>query len=112
MDDNDDNNVSHFKQRMSVLDPINELTKDLPKLVIEKIAIDAIYEHRRLLKTAEELHDDMREAPEEGAADDVSAATIHYTKAMIALHAHMFALSALLHVLGYTPNVPAVTNRN
>lgn len=96
-----DERTSTFEGRAIVLKPILELTRDLPRAMVEEITINAIFEHRRLLETAEELHDAL--------AQDVieqTAVRRRYTEAMIALHVQTSALSSLLNILGYMPKMP------
>lgn len=92
-------------QMQTAMRPIVELTKDLPKDVLEGIVVEAIHKHRYLRDIAE-----LRHAASCRLADgDMTSgcAPGAYVRAMIDVHAQQTVLSTLLDVLGYIPEMPA-----
>lgn len=87
----------------SILEPLIGLMRGQPQDVIESITIAEIKEHRRLLDVATSA-DAMRK--QRGADQDDHAAEQVYLSAMIAVYAQQAALSTLLDILGYIPDVP------
>jgi TraR antiactivator len=81
--------------------PIAGLMSTQPPEVVEYITKEEIRLHRRLLDEAQTLYDEMRRSNEDPAVE------LAYLSKMIALHSQQTALSALLDILGYIPDVPA-----
>lgn len=89
------------------LKPILGLIIGLKEADIKALTVDAILKHRELLTYAENLFEKLPNEIRDGRAAG-GHAHLEYIKAMIGLHAHMSALSSLLTLLGYTPDVPAL----
>jgi len=84
------------------LKPLVGLLHGLPSSLVERLTIDAIHEHRKLLEHAETL---FNELPAEVKAGKEAGSNAHvaYLEATIRMHAQMSALTTLLQILGYTP---------
>ncbi|RWJ45255.1 MAG: transcriptional regulator [Mesorhizobium sp.] len=81
------------------------LTENLPKEVLEQITIQAIQTHRLLRNAAEAKCEEWRQSLSSTVCDTLGPVGIAYLMAMIDMHAQQAALSTLLDVLGYIPDV-------
>lgn len=91
-----------------VLRPVLGLVEGLAPSQLEEITIDAIVKHRVLRDEASACHVHLEKLLSmQARPEQVSFAERCYIAAMIAMHAHQTALSTLLDVLGYIPEVPA-----
>jgi hypothetical protein len=91
-----------------VLRPVLGLVDELDPSRLEDITIDAIFKHRILRDEASVSHRHLQELRDAQArSEEVRFAERGYIAAMIAVYAHQTALSTLLDVLGYIPNVPS-----
>ncbi|RWI83833.1 MAG: transcriptional regulator [Mesorhizobium sp.] len=87
------------------LRPVIGLTEHLPKQVLEQITIQAIQTHRVLRNAAEAKCEEWRQSLSSTVCDTLGPVGIAYLTAMIDMHAQQAALSTLLEVLGYIPDV-------
>lgn len=87
----------------SGLRPIVGLAQLLPKDVLEKIVVEAIYKHRHLGNIAERHYSESRRC---AGSETMQEVRTTYIRAMIELHTQQALLSTLLEVLGYLPEVP------
>lgn len=91
-----------------VLRPVLGLVEGLDPSQLREIAIDAIVKHRSLRDEASACQTHLQKLLDAQArTEQVNFAERCYVSAMIAMHAHQSALSTLLDVLGYIPDVPA-----
>ncbi len=88
-----------------VLRPLIGLLNGQPNDVIEKIVIDEIRLHRALSAEADLLQEMVASGGPDNAANEYA-----YLSKMIAVHAQHTALSTLLDILGYIPDVPTDTS--
>ena len=86
------------------LRPVIGLTRGLPVADLETLTIGAIRTHRQLVEKADQLFQDL---PEEYKTGKASGGHQHliYIEAMIEMHAQMIAVSTLIDILGYVPEV-------
>ncbi|WP_426127861.1 transcriptional repressor TraM [Pararhizobium sp. PWRC1-1] len=90
-----------------MLRPVIGLVEGLDPSQLKEITIDAILKHRILRDEACALFLELQKLESAQARpQEVSFAERGYIAAMIAVHAHQTALSTLLDVLGYIPEVP------
>ncbi|WP_157097316.1 transcriptional repressor TraM [Aminobacter aminovorans] len=85
--------------------PVVGLTEGLTKKDLEQLTIEAIRAHRVLRDEAEALHPPYVE-DQSATCDTVGSARLAWISAMLKMHAHQAALSTLLDLLGYIPDVP------
>ena len=86
------------------LKPLIGLLDGIPATIIEIMTKDAIRDHRALVELAEARFNALPADIKAGKAAG-GEAHIAYLDATIKMHAQMSALTTLLHVLGYTPEV-------
>ncbi|MCW8060679.1 transcriptional repressor TraM [Agrobacterium tumefaciens] len=86
------------------LRPLVGLTRGLPPAELETITIDAIRTHRQLVEKADELFQALPEAYKTGK-EAGGPQHVRYIEASIEMHAQMSAVSSLISILGYIPNV-------
>ncbi|WP_307235028.1 transcriptional repressor TraM [Pararhizobium capsulatum] len=86
------------------LRPVIGLTRGLPNSDIETLTVNAIRLHRQLLEKADQLFQALPDDYKTGTATG-GAQHLEYIEAMIEMHAQMVALSTLVDLLGYIPNV-------
>jgi TraR antiactivator len=86
------------------LRPLVSLTRGLTLADLETITIDAIRTHRCLVDKAQSLFEAL---PDNCGTADASGGMQHlaYIKAAIDMHAQMSAVTTLVQLLGYMPNV-------
>jgi TraR antiactivator len=90
-----------------MLRPVVGLVEGLDPSQLKEITIDAIVKHRILRDEASALYVELQKlVGAQARPQEVSFAERGYIAAMIAVHAHQTALSTLLDVLGYIPDVP------
>jgi TraR antiactivator len=85
-------------------DPFEHLFGNQPKELVELLVIDEIKKHRQLISEGELLYDKMRRSNEDPAAEAA------YLAQMVGLLGQQMALSKLLDILGYIPDVPITTS--
>lgn len=91
----------------TVLRPVLGLLEGLETSQVQEITIDAILKHRLLRDEASASHIQMEKLQGmQARPEQIRFAECAYVTAMIAMHAHQTALSTLLDVLGYIPDVP------
>ncbi len=90
-----------------MLRPVIGLVEGLDPSQLKEITVDAIVKHRVLRDEASALYVELQTlVSAQARPQEVSFAERGYIAAMIAVHAHQTALSTLLDVLGYIPDVP------
>lgn len=82
-------------------DSFDHLYGNQPRELIEQIAVEEIKRHRLLTDEAQILYDAMRRSNEDPAAEHA------YLSKMVAVLGQQTALSKILDILGYIPDVPA-----
>ncbi|AAK91095.1 MULTISPECIES: transcriptional repressor TraM [Rhizobium/Agrobacterium group] len=85
------------------LRPLVGLTRGLHPADLEKLTIDAIRAHRRLVEKADELFQALPESYKSGK-EVGGPQHLCYIEASIEMHAQMSAVSTLISILGYIPN--------
>lgn len=91
----------------TVLRPVLGLVEGLDPSQVRDVTIDAILKHRVLREEASASHLHLQDLlSAQARPEEVWFAERGYIATMIALHAHQTALSTLLDVLGYIPEVP------
>jgi len=94
-----------------VLRPVIGLVQDLSPQELEGVTIDAVVRHRSLRDQAELSQSTLERAiARQACHEEVEFARRAHIAAMIAMHAHQLALSTLLDVLGFIPDIP--TNKS
>lgn len=86
------------------LRPLIALTRGLPPADLETITIDAIRTHRQLVEKADELFQALPETYKTGK-EAGGPQHVRYIEASIEMHAQMSAVSTLVSILGFIPNV-------
>jgi hypothetical protein len=86
---------------------MGELLASLDKEALERVVVQSIVEHRRLLDIAESKF----EAMNAGQANDTGAREA-YVCAMLTSKAQTEVVALLLDRLGYVPNVPSNADLN
>jgi hypothetical protein len=89
-----------------VLTPLKGLMSGRPIEEIEWFTIEEIKKHRRLRDEASFLDGKLSALPE---GEEGLILERQYVAAMIAMHAQQSVVSTLLDILGYIPEVPAVS---
>ncbi|MGB3272952.1 MAG: transcriptional repressor TraM [Xanthobacteraceae bacterium] len=84
---------------------LSALIASLSRTQLEKLAIEAIHEHRGLLAKAEAAFESLENA-EDAKADTAGELRETYTKAMLAVRAQQSVLATLVERLGFIPRVP------
>jgi hypothetical protein len=103
-DNNTDAGISESKV---VLRPVLGLVEGLDPSQMRDVTIDAILKHRALRDEASQAHRVLEHVlGAQPRPEEVRFAERGYIAAMIAMHAHQTALSTLLDVLGYIPELP------
>lgn len=86
------------------LKPLIGLLNGVPQPILDRLTREAIRDHRALLERAENLFNalpaDIKAGKETGGDAHVA-----YLDATIKMHAQMSALTTMLDILGYTPEV-------
>jgi hypothetical protein len=96
-----------------VLRPVVGLVEGLDPCQLKEITIDAIVKHRVLRDEASASYIHLQKLlSTQVRPQELCFAERGYITAMIAVHAHQTALSTLLDVLGYIPEVPAQPTSN
>ena len=94
-----------------VLRPVIGLVQDLSPQQLEGVTIDAVVRHRGLRDQAELSQSTLERAiARQACEEEVEFARRAHIAAMIAMHAHQLALSTLLDVLGFIPDIPTKTS--
>ncbi|WCK69397.1 transcriptional repressor TraM [Agrobacterium tumefaciens] len=86
------------------LRPLIGLTHGLPPADLEAITIDAIRTHRQLVEKADELFQALPETYKKGK-EAGGPQHARYIEASIQMHAQMSAVSTLISILGFIPEV-------
>lgn len=90
-----------------VLRPVVGLVQNLSQQELEHVTIDAVVRHRTLRDQAEIAETALEVTTARRACnEEVEFARRAHIAAMIAMHAHQLALSTLLDILGFIPDVP------
>jgi hypothetical protein len=83
---------------------VADLIRRLSKVEIERLTIDVIITHRRLVEEAERLHqslpDEVRSEPMHG-----NGRYYAYVKASLDMHTQMGVVDMLITILGFIPEV-------
>ena len=93
------------KEQIEELAPaISELVESLDHAGLEKVTIQSILEHRRLLGVAEAAYGALTEGD---AASEPDASERHetYVRAMLSSKAQMAVVAVLVDRLGYVPDI-------
>jgi TraR antiactivator len=85
----------------SEFDPFHHLYGSQPTDLIRQIAVEEIRKHRRLTDEGQVLYDAMRRSNEDPVAEHA------YLSKMVEVLGQQMALSKILDILGYIPEVPA-----
>jgi hypothetical protein len=103
----DKNTNARISESKIVLRPVLGLVEGLDPSQLRDVTIDAILKHRILRDEASEAHRVLENVlSAQARPEEVRFAERGYIATMIAMHAHQTALSTLLDVLGYIPDVP------
>ncbi|CAH0343305.1 transcriptional repressor TraM [Rhizobium sp. CECT 9324] len=86
------------------LRPVIGLTRGLPATDLETLTVNAIRTHRQLVGDADKLFQFLPDEYKTGAVVG-GAQHLEYIEAMITMHAQMHAVTTLLDILGFVPNV-------
>jgi hypothetical protein len=104
----DRNKNARISDSKGVLRPVLGLVEGVDPSQLRDVTIDAILRHRALRDEASASHLHLQDLlSAEARPEEVRFAERGYIATMIALHAHQTALSTLLDVLGYIPEVPS-----
>ena len=88
-----------------------DLVDSLDHDQLERLAVEFILEHRRLLAAAEPVYDAWQAAEKSGPAG-TSEGKEAYVRAMLKVRAQMLVLNAIVDKLGYIPDVPPVVSHD
>lgn len=88
------------------LRPVIGLTRGLATADLATLTVNAIRQHRQLVKKADQLFQALPEDYRTGKAAG-GVQHLEYIEAMIEMHAQMSVVNTLVGVLGYIPKVPA-----
>ncbi|MDW5318326.1 transcriptional repressor TraM [Rhizobium sp. PL01] len=103
----DKNTNARISESKIVLRPVLGLVEGLDPSQLRDVTIDAILKHRILRDEASQAHRVLENVQSaQSRPEEIRFAERGYIAAMIAMHAHQTALSTLLDVLGYVPEVP------
>lgn len=94
-----------FRSNVEDLAPaIVDIVGSLDPDQLEKLTIESILEHRRLLDVAEAAYDALMAAQE--GSEQMEELRLAYTRAMVENKAKMAVVAALVQHLGHIPDVP------
>jgi hypothetical protein len=103
----DKNTNARISESKIVLRPVLGLVEGLDPSQLRDVTIDAILKHRILRDEASQAHRVLENVQSaQSRPEEIRFAERGYIATMIAMHAHQTALSTLLDVLGYVPEVP------
>jgi hypothetical protein len=109
----DKNAAGGMSSSKITLRPVVGLVEGLDPSQLKEITINAIVKHRVLRDEASVLYVELKKLiSAQARPQEVCFAERGYIAAMIAVHAHQTALSTLLDVLGYIPEVPPQQTSN